>query len=105
MTSTLIHINRPSNQHLRRRIERCVTCECRTEFVVRFELWYSPTWMCCRCGDSWTDEGRYPRPFQRNWRTDAIRQHRRLWDLATYGPAPTLHELDPGFISDGDDAA
>lgn len=91
-----LHVNRPSNRHLRRRIRRCFTCECCTEFVVRCELWYSACWMCCRCGDSWTaGEGRDQRPFHRNWRRDAVRRHRRMWDVATYGAFPTLHELDP----------
>lgn len=83
-------ICRPDDSGLRRRIWRCPTCECRTETVVRYEAWYDPTVVCCRCGDSWGSEGRFERPFHRHWRRDAVRRARPLWDLATYGPPPGL---------------
>jgi len=96
---SLVHINRP-RWILKRRIKRCPTCECCTEFVVTCEVWYASMWLCCRCGDGWGEEGLMPRPFARGWRKDAVREHRRMWDQATYGPFPTLQELDPEWQSE-----
>lgn len=90
----------PDNRFLRRRYQRCPVDECITEQVVRFELWHGPTIWCTRCGDTWSDGEMLPRPLARGWRRTAQRAARRLWDLATYGPAPTLAELDPLFFAE-----
>jgi hypothetical protein len=69
--------------------------------VWRFELWYAPTIYCCRCGDSWdAEEGRHERPFARGWRRDAVRCARQLWDQATYGPPPTVEQMDPEWFAE-----
>jgi hypothetical protein len=83
----------PSNAPnlLRKRYYRCPSCECTTEMVERHEGWYGRTVMCCRCGDSWNDGWCY-RPFARNWRKERVAKHRQLWDVATFGPAPSLEE-------------
>lgn len=94
-----IHINWASNRHLRKRILRCPTDECRTEFVVRFEAYHGCTWMCCRCGDAWVDEGMRPRPLERDWRRKRGAYHRSLWDIATHGPDPTEQELYPEIVA------
>jgi hypothetical protein len=90
----------PDNRFLRRRYQRCPIDQCISEQVVRYELWHGPTVWCCKCGDSWGDGELLERPFLRGWRKDAVRDARRLWDRATYGPAPTLHELDPEMFPD-----
>jgi len=90
-----ITICRPDNRFLRRRYWRCPIDECITEQVVRYEAWYGPTVWCCKCGDSWGEGGLHERPFARNWRRDAVRKARRLWDSATYGPPPSFEELFP----------
>lgn len=87
----------PSDRFLRRRYQRCSTCECITEQVVRFEEWYAPTIWCCRCGEAWDgEEGRHERPFRRNWRQESVRTARAMWDRATYGPPPSLEDLRAG---------
>lgn len=94
----VIVVCRPDGRFLRRHYLRCPTDECITEQVVRYEEWYAPTIWCCRCGDSWdAEEGLRPRPFRRNWRRDAVRKARALWDRATYGPPPTLADFDPSY--------
>lgn len=93
MSESLVHIYWKSNRFLRKRYVRCPTDECITEFVVRFEAYHGDTWMCCKCGDSWSDEGLNYRPFERDWRKKAASYHRRLWDLATHGPSPTYDDL------------
>lgn len=91
---TNVIVCRPDDRFLRRMYRRCSTCECITEQVIRYEEWYAPTIWCCRCGESWDgEEGRHERPFQRNWRHEAVRRARARWDRATYGPAPTLEDF------------
>lgn len=91
----------PDDSFLRKRYLRCPMCECRTETVVRYELWYGSTVHCLRCGDSWCDGELHPRPFSPGWRRKSIARGRRLWDRATHGPAPSLHDMDPsGFPGD-----
>lgn len=78
----------------RRWYQRCTTCECITEQVVGYTIWYGDTTWCCRCGESWdNEEGRRPRPFARNWRRDSARKARLLWDEATYGGRPTMEQM------------
>ena len=91
----MITICRPDNRFLRRRYHRCPVDECITEQVVRYEAWYGPTVWCCKCGDSWSGGELCTRPFARDWRRDAVRKARRLWDQATYGPPPSFTELFP----------
>lgn len=83
----------PSATNRRKRYEYCPMCMCTTEMVVSFDGWYGTSSYCCRCGDAWCDGDPYPRPFARGWRRKAIRRHRRMWDAATHGPAPTMAEL------------
>lgn len=90
-----ITICRPDNRFLRKEIRYCPMDMCRTEMAVRYEPYYGITMYCCRCGDAWTDGELHERPFQRGWRDRAVRDHRRLWDQATHGPAPTAAELYP----------
>lgn len=90
----------PDNRFLRRRYWRCTFCECITEQVVRFEVWYDATVWCCRCGDSWAGGELHARPWRQNWRRDAARKARRLWDRATYGPPPSLQEMDPELFAE-----
>ena len=78
----------PDPGNYRKRYRRCETCECITEMVALYELWYGTSWFCCRCGDSWCSEGRYERPFARGWRRRAVAAHRKLWDRASHGPPP-----------------
>jgi hypothetical protein len=93
---TAIHINRPDNRFLRCRILRCPFEGRKQEMVVRYEEWYLPTIYCCGCGDSWSEGGRVPRPFHRHWRRDRVREYRKLWDQATYGPPPHLDDFRTG---------
>jgi hypothetical protein len=83
----------PSNDRLRKLYVRCPMCECITEMVWRDSGWYGDDMMCCRCGDSWCDGELIPRPFARGWRDRAVREHRRLWDLAAHGPGPSHVDL------------
>jgi hypothetical protein len=84
-----------SDRFLKKRYVRCPVCECTTEMAVRYEAWYGASYYCCRCGDSWCDGEMYGRPLARYWRRDAVQKHRKLWDRATFGPAPTFEELYP----------
>jgi hypothetical protein len=93
---TSVHINRPTTFY-RRRIEYCPFEQRRQEMVVGFAEWYDPTVFCCGCGDCWTAGERHERPLSRYWRRDAVRTIRQLWDVATYGPSPTLADFDPSF--------
>lgn len=88
-----VTVCKASNNHLRRRIIRCPICERMREMVVRYEGWHGPTVMCTGCGDSWQDGELSCRPFERNWRKRSVEIYRRLWDIATYGPAPSYAEL------------
>ena len=88
-----VHVCRASDNYLRRRIIRWPVCERMREMVVRYEGWHGPTVMCTGCGDSWQDGELSYRPFERGWRKRSVEYYRRLWDVATYGPAPTYAEL------------
>lgn len=90
---TLVHINRPDDRFLRRSYRRCPIDECVTEQVTRYELWYDPKTWCTKCGESWSGGEIFARPFRRNWRPEAQRVARALWDRATYGAPPTYDEL------------
>lgn len=90
---TVIHISYPDDRFLRRRIAWCPFEQRNQEMVVRFEEWYAPTVYCCGCGDTFGEDGRDPRPWRRNWRRDAVRRYRKLWDRATYGPPPGLDDF------------
>lgn len=64
-----------------RHIMFCPVCEARRRFVAFRAEWYNPTFTCCACGDSFDpDEGRYPRPFARGWREEAIRGAKKRWN-------------------------
>ena len=66
-----------------RRIRQCPTCHRRRRFVAFDQLWYGPTWTCCRCGDAWTADGRLPRPFKPRWRRESATWAREHWSLAS----------------------
>lgn len=85
-----VTICRTSTIALRRMIERCPTCECKTEMVTSFpnNPFYGPTTGCTKCGESWSEEGMRPRPFYRGWRAEYARKFREQWAVATYGPLP-----------------
>jgi hypothetical protein len=94
----VVHLNMASDRFMRRRVYNCPTCGPDAEMVVQYEEWYGPTTMCCRCGDRWQEaaephEWRDARPFKRGWKEDRIAYHRKLWDRATEGPAPTLADF------------
>ena len=92
---TLLHINRPRSW-TRRRIEFCPVDGRRTECVVTVYAWYDPKVECARCGEGWSTDGMFPRPFARGWRAAAQRRVRAKWDRATYGPFPTYEEIFNG---------
>lgn len=75
---------------LRRMITRCPTCECKTEMVIQFpnNPFYGPTIGCTKCGESWADGERLPRPFYRGWRAHSAARFRALWADATYARWP-----------------
>ncbi len=50
----------------------CPTCEKKTEFLCEYYEWYGGEITCLNCGDSWNEEGRAPRPFERGWREKSI---------------------------------
>jgi hypothetical protein len=77
-----------------RRIGMCWTEGKRRRFYVsQSSLWYSPTWVCLGCGDSWSDGERGERPFYRNWRADAIAKAKRDWAAVSRTPAETLEAI------------
>lgn len=90
-----VSLNMASDRFLRKVITYCPTDECITEMVARHERWHGTSLYCCKCGESWADEGRYPRPFRPGWRAKAVAYHRELWDRASHGPPPTMDELYP----------
>ncbi len=82
----------------RRRVMRCPgLCAGRRRRVVQAEgsPWYGPTFTCCACGDSWSVEGRYPRPFMRGWRKAAIANARGLWRTSGSGPIRRDDDMYP----------
>lgn len=75
-----LHVHCPPSVY-ERRVQFCPTCDCRRRFVGLVAVWYSTTWTCCGCGDSWDGESglRMPRPFARGWRQREIRLARQRW--------------------------
>jgi hypothetical protein len=70
---------------LARRYMVCPTEGVRRRFVTRSQAWYGTDWHCLGCGDEWSsEEGRYPRPFERGWRARAIRRARAMWAQVDY---------------------
>lgn len=72
----------PANDYRIRQIRRCPVCARRRRHVLYDGAWYGMRLTCCGCGDSWSEEGRMERPFQRGWRTEAIARARSDWDAA-----------------------
>lgn len=62
-----------------RRRRKCPTCDRVTRFSDYAYVWYSTTWTCVRCGDSWTDGERHERPFKRGWRLEATARAQQVW--------------------------
>ncbi len=88
----------------RRRILRCPgACKGHRRRVVQAEgsPWYGPTFTCCSCGDSWSSDGIYPRPFKRGWRKEAITRARDVWRTARSGPIRRDDDMYP--IPDDDE--
>lgn len=85
------------SRYLKKRYLHCPVCECITEMVERHEAWYGTTTYCCKCGDTWQDGDLGYRPFARGWRAKAAAYHRKLWDQATFGPAPAVEDLYPDY--------
>ena len=83
----------------RRRILACWgACEGRRRRVVVSYAWspyYSPTFHCCACGDTWSDGELGYRPFRRGWRKGAIAQSKAMWAGATTGP---ILRDDEGYV-------
>ena len=52
--------------------------------------WHGSDLICCNCGDSWGEEGRYERPFERGWRKRASAAAKRLWLRAGTRAAASL---------------
>lgn len=73
-----LHIHSPAGVTLRKRLH-CPTCERVTRFVVTVFEWYSPTMICCACGERWEGGERLTRPFKSGWRSRSIERARRLW--------------------------
>lgn len=65
-----------------RTMRRCPCCNRLAPFAGFSQEWYGPTWTCLRCGDSFADGERLPRPFARGWRKANIWRARHYWDLA-----------------------
>lgn len=66
---------------------KCIgACETETSRLVMFERspWYGPDWHCLDCGDSWSCEGLFQRPFRRAWRKGAITRHEQMWESACW---------------------
>lgn len=96
---TRLHIYRPRSWS-RRRILRCPVDERLTECVVTVFVWHDPIVRCARCGESWSGGYMAERPFARGWRKEAQSKARKAWDEATYGPFPTLAEMDPELMKE-----
>jgi hypothetical protein len=47
-----------------------------------YGMWYGYMLICIGCGESWYDEGRGFRPFQRGWRKAAIARALAMWSKA-----------------------
>jgi hypothetical protein len=45
-------------------------------------LFFGPDLTCLGCGERWSDEGQYPRPFRRGWREEAMATARQAWRMA-----------------------
>lgn len=60
-----------------RRFRHCPTCGCKRLFLCSPAVWYSATWTCLTCGDSWCDGERQTRPFARGWRKKAVARAKR----------------------------
>lgn len=67
---------------IQRRIVKCWgICETETSRVVAVERspYYGPTMHCLDCGDTWSGEGLFGRPFRPKWREEAKRRANSLW--------------------------
>jgi hypothetical protein len=76
---TSVHLNIPRCEKVEGIRRRCTTCEKRTRQVARFYGYYGWNVVCCRCGERYSEEGRYPRPFERGWRQRNIEEAERIW--------------------------
>lgn len=75
-----------------RRVRICPTCRTRRQFVQESWIWYPSNWTCTACGDTWSEDGRLPRPFRPRWREDARRRARAKWNAA-----PSRKQADEQF--------
>ena len=57
----------------------CPTCGKPRFFVCLFQHWYGWDVTCLKCGDQWSEEGMYPRPFRPRWRQDNIDSAKCAW--------------------------
>lgn len=80
-----IHIYAPQPDLVKEIRVYCSTCNKETDFLLEYTEWIGIEVTCLICGDSWTDEGRSPRPFYRGWR--ATRVHLALHRLQEYNVA------------------
>lgn len=63
-----------------RRVFTCPVCGHRGRIVMHDPGGYwSVSWTCCTCGDSWSDGELRERPFRRGWRTEAQRRAKADW--------------------------
>ena len=77
-----IHIYAPPGYSYRT-IQRCPTCDRRRRMVVTIYSWFGADTVCCGCGESWNEESRCERPFERGWRKRAVTGAKKLWNRAT----------------------
>ncbi len=73
----LIHICAPRGWHWRS-TRWCQTCRQRRWFLVSAYIWYPTNWTCLRCGDTWGDGERLPRPFKPGWRKESVTHAKRI---------------------------
>lgn len=78
----------PTMGRLQRQHGKCHgVCESESRIVMTVgSPYFGPDWHCVDCGDSWSSEGRYPRPFERAWRKRAVERYERLWERACVCP-------------------
>lgn len=48
--------------------------------------YYGPTYICCHCGDRWSDGELLERPFARGWREPTIQRAKKRWAESPSGP-------------------
>lgn len=74
-----IHIHAPAPTGRRIVHQHCPTCGRLSYMLVWSFEWYGPHVVCTRCGESWNDGSREPRPFARGWRKRAVAHAKWCW--------------------------